>query len=69
MKVGDLVRYRHRIAAGMLKTIAKNDIGIILEIQLIKERDFRSDDSILVMWYIGREWIWRRELEKVNESR
>ena len=58
MKVGDLVTWR---------SIFENQVGIILAIQLTNERDFRSDDSIFVMWHNGTEWIWRKELEVVNE--
>ena len=60
MKVGDLVTWR---------SIFANQVGIILEILPTVENDYRSDDSIFVMWPNGPEWIWRKELEKLNESR
>ena len=60
MKIGDLVTWR---------SIFENQVGIILAIQPTDERDFRSDDSIFVMWSNGTEWIWRKELEMINESR
>ena len=60
MKIGDLVTWR---------SIFENQVGIILGIQPADERDFRSDDSIFVMWPNGTEWIWRKELEMINENR
>ena len=68
MRKGDLVRWRVETSHFSFSRLEK-DIGIILEIQLTKERDFRGDDSILVMWPDGAEWIWRKELRKINESR
>ena len=60
MKVGDLVTWR---------SIFANQVGVIVDVQLTEERDYRSDDSILVMWSNRYEWVWRKELELVDESR
>ena len=63
MKIGDLVKWNDRMTR-TFKSLSKNDVGIILEIQQI-----RYDDSIRVMWSDGIEWIWRKELERINETR
>ena len=63
MKIGDLVKWNDRMTR-TFKSLSENDVGIILEIQQI-----RYDDSIRVMWSDGIEWIWRKELERINETR
>ena len=65
VKVGDLVKHK-KCMETLIKSLSKNDVGIILEIQSTKERNFRYDDSILVLWTYSTEWLWRKELEKIK---
>ena len=68
MKVGDLVTWRDRMTS-LYMSLGRNVVGIVLEIQWTDGMDFRTDDSILVLWPDGEEWIWRQELELINENR
>ena len=72
MKVGDLVKLRADVTrelADMLKPDWRVNIGLIIRIMHCKEEipDYRSQDSMFVLWHDGTEWIWQSDLEVINE--
>ncbi len=43
-------------------------VGIIIEVQLSDKKDYRMEDSYLVLWPDGYEWTWKSELKELNDS-
>ena len=74
MKVGDLVKLRSDVAreiADILNPDWRTSIGLIIRIMYCKEKvsDYRSQDSMFILWHDGTEWLWRSDLEGINEVR
>ncbi len=73
MKVGDLVKLRSDITreiADMLKPDWRTDVGLIIRIMPSKEKipDYRAQDSLFILWHGGTEWLWRSDLELLNNE-
>ena len=75
MKVGDLVKLRsdgwNVEITDMLKSDWRTSIGLIISVLYSKEKipDYRSQDSMFILWHDRTEWLWRSDLEAINDSR
>ena len=62
MKVGDLVKY----TAEFPPRREPDAIGVIIEIQKSDNKDYRLEDSFLVLWSDGYEWIWKSHIARIK---
>jgi len=63
MKIGDLVEHRSE------RRRNKSRVGVIVEIQVRGDQDYRSQDSFLVMWSDRYEWAWKSEIRILSDFR